>query len=80
MAEREPAREATGHAAEASGYHVIAGILGPMPRDSLRAMVDYGLNDAEIARHYGLSRTTIAKLRRDWRIDGPSGRLVDLGQ
>ena len=37
--------------------------LGPMPRHSLAAMVDYGLNDQEIARYYSMTSSAITRLR-----------------
>lgn len=37
--------------------------LGPMPRKALGAMVDYGLNDLEIARYFNLDSDTIRGLR-----------------
>ncbi len=44
--------------------------LGPMPAETLAAMVDYGLDDAEIARYFDLPRDMIATLRAHWRITG----------
>lgn len=37
--------------------------LGPMPAQSLRAMIDYGLTDQEIGRYYGLAPETITHLK-----------------
>lgn len=45
--------------------------LGPKPRASIAAMVDYGLNDAEIARYYGVSRAVVTRLRTVWAIAEP---------
>lgn len=44
--------------------------LGPMPTEALVAMVDYGLNDAEIGRYFGISETAITNLRAYWQIRG----------
>ena len=44
--------------------------LGPMPAGSLRAMVDYGLSDAEIGRYYGVSILSIQRLRTAFGISG----------
>jgi hypothetical protein len=44
--------------------------LGPMPREVLEAMVDYGLNDVEISRYFKLPRDLITILRQHWGIDG----------
>lgn len=44
--------------------------LGPMPGEALAAMVDYGLNDVEIGRYFGLPHDMIAILRQHWGIDG----------
>ncbi|WP_306152702.1 helix-turn-helix domain-containing protein [Roseovarius sp. MMSF_3281] len=38
--------------------------LGPCPGEALRAMAAYGMNDREIARYYGLTRSTVKRLRR----------------
>lgn len=38
--------------------------LGPMPGASLQAMDDYGLNDIEIGHYYGLTPSTVRRLRR----------------
>lgn len=38
--------------------------LGPCPGDALSAMAGYGMNDREIARYYGLTRSTVKRLRR----------------
>lgn len=37
--------------------------MGPDPAESLLAMVDYGLNDDEIGRYYGITSTTIRHFR-----------------
>ncbi len=38
--------------------------LGPCPGEALRAMAGYGMNDREIASYYGLTRSTVKRLRR----------------
>ena len=47
-------------------------VLGPMPREVLDAMVDYGLSDVEISRYFRLPRDLIAIFRQHWGIaDNP---------
>ncbi len=46
----------------------ILDALGPVPSSALAAMVDYGLNDTEIGRYYGLPSEAVAALRAHWRI------------
>ena len=48
----------------------ILGVLGPMPREALVAMVDYGLSDAEIGRYFGLPHQMITTPREHWLIAG----------
>ncbi|WP_439150238.1 hypothetical protein [Sulfitobacter sp.] len=48
----------------AATLNKIAEKLGPMPREALQAMTDYGLNDVEIARYYGIDADAISRLRR----------------
>ncbi len=43
-------------------------LLGPCPAQSLQAMIDYGLNDAEIGRYYGIPAKTIECLRNAFGI------------
>jgi hypothetical protein len=38
--------------------------LGPFPGDALSAMAGYGMNDQEIARYYGVTKSTVKRLRR----------------
>ena len=42
----------------------ITAALGPMPRETLTAMVDYGLSDDEISRYFKISSCIVAALRR----------------
>ncbi len=44
----------------------IAETLGSAPRDALKALVDYGLSDHEIARYYRLPRKVVIALREHW--------------
>ena len=44
--------------------------LGPLPGESLRAMTGYGMNDREIARYYGLTKSTVKRLRRTLPVQG----------
>ena len=53
--EQSPASEKTDSLVE---------VLGPMPRETLAAMVDYGLNDAEIGRYFKLGTGTVTSLRQ----------------
>lgn len=43
---------------------LIMSKLGPMPDASLRAMTEYGLSDQEIGTYFGLTPSTIRRLRR----------------
>ena len=42
----------------------VAEALGPMPRETLNAMVDYGLSDVEISRYFKLGTDTVTSLRQ----------------
>jgi hypothetical protein len=42
--------------------------LGPTPRDALLALVEYGLEDHEIARYHKLSTELVTELRDQWGI------------
>ncbi|WP_371054927.1 hypothetical protein [Rhodosalinus sp. K401] len=53
---------------------LLARKLGPMPAASLRAMRDYGLADAEIARYYGMTPASVARCRRLFCAGAPEGR------
>lgn len=46
----------------------IVEALGPMPREVLTAMFDYGLDDVEIGRYFRLSTNTVTMLRRFYGI------------
>ncbi|MDG4647790.1 hypothetical protein P6F26_04995 [Roseibacterium sp. SDUM158017] len=46
----------------------VSDSLGPSPRDSLAALVAYGLNDAEIAEYLGFPRETVTHLRLLWEL------------
>lgn len=37
-------------------------VLGPMPRATLNALVDYGMSDAEISRYFRLPTDTVSAL------------------
>ena len=50
--------------------------FGPLPGEALCAMAGYGMNDSEIARYYGVTKSTVKRLRRalparsgKWAID-----------
>lgn len=38
--------------------------LGLCPAESLHAMAGYGMSDHEIARYFGLTKSTVKRLRR----------------
>jgi len=38
--------------------------FGALPGEALRAMSDYGMNDTEIARYFGVTQSTVKRLRR----------------
>ena len=42
--------------------------LGPLPREALAALVDYGLTDAEIATYHALPTEIVTRLRMFWGI------------
>lgn len=42
----------------------VVAALGPMPRETLSAMADYGMSDAEISRYFRISTCTVAALRQ----------------
>lgn len=44
--------------------HSVTRKLGDMPDAALRALRDYGLSDAEIARYHGLSPASVRRLCR----------------
>ncbi|PZX42066.1 hypothetical protein LY56_02359 [Roseinatronobacter thiooxidans] len=39
-------------------------VFGPMPREALIAMTDYGMDDAEISRYFNVAPDTIVALRQ----------------
>jgi hypothetical protein len=41
----------------------ILEVFGPMPREALIAMGDYGMDDAEISRYFNVTADTIVALR-----------------
>ncbi|MEH6833646.1 MULTISPECIES: hypothetical protein [Falsihalocynthiibacter] len=45
-------------------------ILGPFPKQSLEALTDLGLSDAEIARYHMIPRRCVSELRTIWHIHG----------
>lgn len=49
--------------------------FGPMPRETLSAMVDYGLSDADISRYFRISPDTVAALRQHYS-DSDSRRMT----
>ena len=51
-------------------HGLITGKLGPAPGESLRAMMAYGLTESEIGRYFGVTPSTIRRLKRTF--DKPS--------
>ena len=45
-------------------HRIVTKKLGPVPADSLQAMTDYGLTNREIARYFGLSVSSVSRLKR----------------
>lgn len=56
--------------AVAHKYGIARG-LGLMPRAALRALVDYGPNDSDIAQYHEMPVTLVSDLRAAWGI-GPA--------
>lgn len=48
----------------------IVDALGPIPGETLAAMADYGLSDAEISQYFNIPHDTITILRQHWGIAG----------
>ena len=46
----------------------VAEALGPMPRETLLAMMDYGLSDVEISRYFKLRTATVILLKQHFAI------------
>ncbi|MEZ5911012.1 MAG: hypothetical protein R3D84_01325 [Paracoccaceae bacterium] len=38
--------------------------LGPMPREALKALQAYGMDDDDIGRYYGVSAASVRRLKR----------------
>lgn len=62
--------------AVARKYGIARG-LGLMPRAALRALVDYGLNDNNIAQYHEMPVTLVSDLRAAWGIAPASGKITD---
>ena len=39
-------------------------VFGPMPREALIAMADYGMDDVEISRYFNVAPDTVVALRQ----------------
>jgi len=50
-------------------HRLIVGKLGPAPGASLRAMVGYGLSEKEIGRYFGVTPSSVRRLKRTLDID-----------
>jgi hypothetical protein len=51
--------------------------LGLMPRAALRALVDYALNDSDIAQYHEMPSTLVSDLRAAWGIAPARDRITD---
>jgi hypothetical protein len=60
-------------ASSIAAHQTIVRKLGPMPRRSLAALQDYGLDDADIARYLGLTCASVRRLCRTLGVDDPGG-------
>ena len=69
MMQRLPSDDRSSAFGMEDAFRVLAA-LGPMPGEALAAMVDYGLNDAEIGRYFDLPHDVITTLRQHWGIVG----------
>lgn len=49
-------------------HRLIEGKLGPSPEAALRAMVGYGLNEREIGRYFGVTPSSIRRLKRSLNV------------
>ncbi|MGC9418462.1 MAG: hypothetical protein ACP5EN_05750 [Rhodovulum sp.] len=56
--------------ASLEGHRLIRGKLGPVPDASLRAMAGYGLSDHEMARYFGVTPSSLRRLKRSLNIGG----------
>ena len=67
---RKPYKAAGGISATRIAQHqTILRKVGPMPRRSLAALQDYGLDDADIARYLGLTCASVRRLCRTLGVD-----------
>ncbi|TCO73034.1 antitoxin Xre-like helix-turn-helix domain-containing protein [Rhodovulum euryhalinum] len=55
-------------------HELILGKLGPMPDAALRAMAGYGLSDQEMARYFGVTPSSLRRLKRSLNV---SATLID---
>ena len=51
----------------------VTAALGPMPRETLTAMVDCGLSDTEIGRYFKISKYSVIALRRHFKNEADQG-------
>ncbi|HDR29805.1 hypothetical protein [Rhodovulum sp.] len=52
-------------------HALILGKLGPMPDATLRAMTGYGLSDQEMARYFGMTPSSLRRLKRSLNVNRP---------
>ncbi|TCP42439.1 antitoxin Xre-like helix-turn-helix domain-containing protein [Rhodovulum marinum] len=52
------------------GHRLIRGKLGPVPDAALRAMAGYGLSDHEMARYFGVTPSSLRRIKRSLNITG----------
>ncbi|GAA0285013.1 antitoxin Xre-like helix-turn-helix domain-containing protein [Rhodovulum strictum] len=49
-------------------HELILGKLGPVPGEALRAMSGYGLSDQEMARYFGVTPSSLRRLKRSLNV------------
>lgn len=49
-------------------HDLIRAKLGPMPDAALRAMAGYGLSEQEVARYFGVTPSSLRRLKRSLNV------------
>ncbi|SIO05031.1 hypothetical protein SAMN05444722_0238 [Rhodovulum sp. ES.010] len=52
---------------------LIRGKLGPAPGATLQAMSGYGLSESDLARYFGVTPSSIRRLKRSLNVSAPCG-------